>query len=107
MKCFAGCTSAEIVATLGLRLADLFFDVEYDPQARHIAAIQRDHERRQREAAADKRGRFIDGCKHADQFIESRQGLDISNWSEDRLDRELNLLADAYTILEHDPYAGC
>ena len=38
--------------------------------------------------------------KAAEQFIHSRQGLDISGWSHERLDNELTALADAYVICE-------
>lgn len=50
-------------------------------------------------------GRLVDACREAEHFLHSRQPVNISTWSDDRLNHELNLIADAYRILEADPYA--
>jgi hypothetical protein len=105
LKCFAGCSLDEICRSLGIEQKALFFDeLDADPRQRRTAARLRISERQEREACAQKRGRFIDACKHAERFIRSRQALAISSWTDGCLDRELNLIADAYAILEEDPY---
>ena len=103
----AGCTLTEICEALGLEQECLFFDaLDTNPQRRKAAAQER--ERRQREHAeeARRRGRRIDARREADSFIQSRRGLDISGWSDQRLDNELNMLADAYTLLESEGLDG-
>jgi DNA primase len=102
VKCWAGCSLVDICAALHLHTRDLFYDRDPDPHQFH----RRQRERQQREAAQHKQGRLIDACREAEQFIHSRVGLDISQWSAERLDRELNLLGDAYHLLEHDPYGA-
>jgi hypothetical protein len=41
-----------------------------------------------------------DVIREARKLIDAAGGIDTSTWSDDRLDRELNRLADAYSILE-------
>ncbi len=106
--CFCGCLPKDILAAIGLEMRDLFLDqVNTDPMRRKAAAEQRQRDRLQREIEQRRHGRRIDVCREAERFIQSRSGLDVSQWSAERLDRELNLLADAYQLLEHDPYATC
>lgn len=105
LHCFSGCALADICRSIGLAERDLFYAQEAAPRARREAARQRAHERRQREVLARKRSRRLDACKHAERFLESRRGLDISQWSDNHLNRELSRIADAYAILEKDPYA--
>jgi hypothetical protein len=103
LRCWAGCSLDEICQSLGVAKRELFFDAfDTDPRQRRAAAA----ERRQRDISARKRGQLLDTCKLAQRFLESRRGMDISMWTDDRLDRELNLVADALQILEHDLY-GC
>ena len=104
LHCHASCDNSSICAAIGISLKDLFIGSAIDPRdvARHKA--QRERQRRNREQKRHAEGRLLDACKHADQFLESRRDIDISAWSDDRLDRELDLVADAYQLLEHDPY---
>jgi hypothetical protein len=107
MKCFAGCALDEICQALGLRPSDLFFDaLDSDPQRRRAAAQQR--ERKVREVAAERqtRGRRIDALREADYFVRAREGLDISQWTHQKLDDELNVLADAYALLSSEAHAA-
>jgi hypothetical protein len=107
LKCFAGCTLDAICQVLGLRPSDLFFDaIDSDPQRRKTAAQQRVRARQARERHAHQQGTVIDALREADYFIRSRQGMDISQWSHAQLDAELNALADAYTVLEHEDLDG-
>jgi hypothetical protein len=81
---------------------DLFYDARPDPRARAEHA-----RRRAAQAAAERRrGRFIDALKVAEAFLDTRKNLDISAWGAERLNEELNLIADAYWILERDTYAA-
>lgn len=107
LRCWAGCSVSEICATLGLTVGDLFFDaLDTDPQRRKAAAQQRDRQRHARERHAQQQGTMTDALRAADTFIQSRRGIDISAWSHDRLNDELNALADAYHLLEHEDLHG-
>jgi len=104
LHCFSGCALADICRSIGLAERDLFYAQASDPQTRREAARQRAHERRQRDVSVRKRGRLLDACKLAERFLESRRNMDISDWSDEHLGWELELIADAYQLLEHDPY---
>ena len=108
LKCWAGCTLAEITAALGIRVADLFYDaLDADPSRRREAALQREHQRHQRECETYQQGTLIDALRESDYFIRSRRVIDISQWSNQRLDDELDALADAYHLLENEDCYGC
>lgn len=107
VKCWAGCRLEEICSSLGIRPADLFYDaLDSDPQQRRAAARKRKHEQQVREHHADQQGMLIDALREADYFVQSRRGLDISTWSDQKLDDELNSLADAYLLLESEDLHG-
>lgn len=95
VRCFAGCSAHAICAALGLRIADLFFDAQVDPEAQR----QREQVRRERERRSEADGLKIDRLREAEYLILSARGLDISNWSDEQLDQALNPLADAYELL--------
>ncbi|MEO7860058.1 MAG: CHC2 zinc finger domain-containing protein [Nitrospirales bacterium] len=98
LKCWAGCSIGEICASLGIEPKDLFFDSRIDPQAMRATRQRRAMKQKDLEVI----GFTIDACKQAEGFIESRRGLDISAWSNERLDDELNALAGAYKIIERE-----
>lgn len=107
IKCWSGCTIAEICRAIGITPQALFYDApETDPTKRKAGARQRETERKQREVTARKLGRLLDACKQAEHYLQSRQPVDIRSWSDQQLSRELNLIADAFKILERDPYAA-
>lgn len=107
LHCFAGCEKSAVCQALGLELRDLFLDaLDSDPQKRKAAALQREAQRRERDREARKLGRLFDACKAAERYLSSRQPADISAWNDERLDRELGLITDAFLILEGDPYAS-
>lgn len=107
VKCWAGCSLTEICASLGIKQRDLFFDaLEADPSRRREAARYQDQQRQRRERHAQQQGTLIDALREADTFIQSRRGIDISAWSHDRLNDELNALADAYHLLESEALNG-
>jgi hypothetical protein len=107
VKCWAGCSLHDICSALGLTPKDLFYDaLDTDPQQRKAAVMQREAQRREREREGRQLGRLLDACREAEHFLQLRQPVDISTWSDDRLNHELCLIADAYRILEADPYAA-
>jgi len=100
LKCWAGCGSEDICTALGITMQDLFFTgLDSDPQQRKAAAQERERRQQQQAAADKKRGQRIDALREAEYFIHSRRGLDISRWTNQKLDKELNVLADAYALL--------
>lgn len=101
LKCWAGCALVEICEALGIREGDLFFDaLDTDPQRRKAAVQERERQRQLKAAEAAWQGRRIDALKAADDHIHSRHGLDISGWSDQKLNDELHTLADAYALLK-------
>lgn len=91
---------------MGLSLKDLFTDSD-----RRADEIRRDRECREanrlREAREREReGLTIDACREAEAFLRSRQRLDVSEWSNQTLDEELNTVADAYLLLEKEGLDG-
>lgn len=100
VKCWAGCSLTEICASLGIKQRDLFFDaLDADPSRRREVAQQRERQRKQEVTEAQRHGRRIDALREADYHIRSRRGIDISGWTDQQLDDELTLLADAYVLL--------
>jgi hypothetical protein len=107
LKCWAGCSVKEISEALGISERELFFDApDANPQRRKAAAQQRDHARQLKAQSAHRQGALIDALREADYFVLSRRGLDISGWSDQKLDDELKALADAYHLLENEDCHG-
>ena len=107
VKCWAGCSLLEICGSLGIDQRDLFYDAgNPDPAQRRDAARQREERRKQRAVVAQRQGRRLDALRAADDHIRSRHGLDISRWSDQKLDQELNLLVDAYALLASEERDG-
>jgi hypothetical protein len=108
VHCFAGCLTPAICASLGIEVKDLFTDaIESDPAQRRAAAQRRECERLARERHALQQGMLIDALREADTFVQSRRGINISAWTDERLHDELNALADAYHLLENEDCYGC
>ena len=107
LHCFAGCLKPAICLSLGLELKDLFTDaLDPDPRRSRESAQQRDHQRQEREHHAHQQGTLIDALRAGDYFVRSRQGLDISGWSDEKLHNELDALSDAYLLLESEDRHG-
>lgn len=102
VKCWASCGLDEICEALGIRPADLFYESALDPRQAAQAARLRAQQRREREQHREVEGYTLDACKIAQQFIESRRNIDITAWSDEQLDFELNALSDAYVLLESE-----
>jgi hypothetical protein len=102
LHCFAACDTQNICRSLGIELKDLFRDVlDPNPRKRKAAA-----QARERERYALQQGTLIDALREADAFIQSRRGIDISTWIHERLNDELNSLADACLMLESEALHG-
>lgn len=98
--CFAGCSFDEIMTAVGITSRDLFYDQEADPQMVRAARHRRHLAREQREALEHAMGLAADTLRAADTLVQSAKDLDISTWSNERLHRELNRLAEAYALLD-------
>lgn len=94
--CWAGCDLSSICASLGIKPADLFYGAT-SSRTQIAEARRRKANQHRQHVAADL---TIDAMKAAEEFIRSRGSLDISQWSPERLDSELNALAVAYALLE-------
>ncbi len=101
VHCFAGCSAQEICDALGLRVRDLFPVQKSDPR------VWKKQRRQEREWEQERRQRYLEGfridlLRDAMNLIHAARGIDISGWNPERLDRELNRLACAYTLLEKE-----
>lgn len=108
LHCFAGCTTSDVCNALGLRLADLFLDPPTGQRTpRRVQQVRR--ERQASRHASEKQqkasGGEVDLVREAAWLVKSAVNIEISSWSDDRLDTALNGahgLADAYEILHRD-----
>lgn len=98
LHCFSGCDAASIVAAMRLTMADLFFDAPDSCKA-YPERVQRSQERQRKAQRNEVDGFTIDALREADYFVRSRQGLDIAAWNHERLNDELDALADAHALL--------
>ena len=105
VHCFSGCTVEEICEALNLRVSDLFYDSS-DPRTAYRDRVRRTQERQRKERHDEVDGFTIDALREADTLVQSRRRIDIAAWSHDRLNDELNTLADAYHLLESEPLDG-
>lgn len=103
VKCWAGCTTKEIVGALGLTMRDLFYDSDQPASDWRSAYRERVLKRQRQEAAQYVDGLLVDSCREAERMIGSASGIDISGWSDERLDEALIALAEAYEVLEGEP----
>jgi hypothetical protein len=105
LRCWAGCSLEAVCQALGIAVRDLFYDRR--PQAAHWRDIkgQRELQRANEEAINYVVDLFIDLAREAERLIASSHGHDISTWSAEQLDEALNLLAEAYAIVEREQYA--
>jgi DNA primase len=106
LHCFAGCSVQDICKAMGLTVKDLFYDSIVDFWEAKQQRAQREHERQGRAKADEATGRTIDAQREADYLLASARNIDISGWSNARLDRELNRLADAYALVENGVIHG-
>lgn len=99
LHCFAGCTPQAIVASLGLKLSDLFPSSTVSREEINRARREREAKAATEKARRHQEGLVIDARREAERFVRSRTGLDISEWSDEKLDGELAALAGAYNTL--------
>lgn len=98
VHCFGGCEPAEVLTALGLKLSDLFTDAP-DPHTACRDRLRRTHERHRQFLRDEVAGFAVDALREAECFVQSRQGLNIAGWSNERLNDELDALADAHALL--------
>jgi hypothetical protein len=85
-------------AGLNLSVSDLFHDAP-DSHASYCERRRHTQERQRKALYAEVDGFTIDALREADYFTRSRQGLDILAWTHERLNSELDALAEAYALL--------
>jgi hypothetical protein len=98
IHCWAGCTLEAVIGALGIRIGDLFYDSKA-PRIAYRQRARREEERQRQEQHNERDGFTIDALREADYFTLSRQGLNIATWNNERLNDELDALADAYALL--------
>ncbi|BCA56693.1 hypothetical protein W02_38330 [Nitrospira sp. KM1] len=97
VKCWAGCTTAEVCGSLGLRLADLFYDAGLPRDIRPIRPVPRVNHAAlafQFELSA------FDRRTRAGAVLNRLSDLDLAPVSDDDLDRLLSTAASAYEDLD-------
>lgn len=108
LHCFAGCTVPEVCTAIGIRLADLFLDSpanQLPPQRLHRWRREKQATHHAVEKQQKASGGEVDMIREADRLVKRAVNIDISDWSDGRLDSALNGahgLADAYEILHRD-----
>ncbi len=99
VHCFAGCRLEQICAALGLTMRDLFYDTTTDPRALQAARRKRQRLQQATSAARRRDHRRLALVRPAEQLIAAAHDLDISPWSDEKLHRELETLANAYDAI--------
>lgn len=102
VKCWTGCRPEQICAAVGLRMSDLFYEKLMDHRRWVHAKREHAQQKAEHQAHQDVIGLTIDCAREAQRLIDRARGIDISGWNADRLHAVLNLLADAYEIVERD-----
>lgn len=97
VKCWAGCSLAEICMSLGIKPRCLFYDAggPVDHKATRRAQVKRQAERLRLQAM----GRQADVLREAEAVIRAATNLDISKWSDAQLDVALARVCDAQALL--------
>lgn len=95
LRCFSGCTASEITATLGLSLRDLFPDGKPDRNAIREAEKRRENAKLMNRVSGRKAALRL----KAEKVLMAATGVDISEWSNDRLDDAMESIGAAYQIL--------
>lgn len=99
MHCFSGCAIEDICTALGLKVSDLFHDAPPDSHTVCRERVRRTQARQRKAQHDEVEGFTIDALREAEYFTRSRQGLDIAAWNHERLNDELEALADAWALL--------
>jgi DNA primase len=102
IHCFGGCTVTEICTALHLTLRDLFPNSEKPVSLARQERRLRRADRLLEERKEETRGAAIDVAREAEQLVKTAKGIDISRWSDAKLDQELDRIADAYDVLRRE-----
>jgi len=93
VRCWAGCTTAEIIAAMGLKLCDLFYDAglprQTPPRLRTRPRLDRNQIAFQLRFHGDQL--FL----RARAVLEAASNLDIAPWTTDDLERAIKAVASA------------
>ena len=110
IHCFSGCTVEEVCSALRLSMRDLFpIKDRASPLVLRRRHRQREAARHVEEIGRHHQGAVIDLHREAENLIRSARDIDITQWSNNRLNEELDRLADAHEILrrEGNVYESC
>ena len=103
LHCFAGCSLIAICGALSIRPRDLFFKNDCTD---YSTIRQRQQEQVQRKVREKERhrmnGLWIDARREAEGFLQECRGLDISGWSPGKLDRVMNSVCKALSVLREE-----
>ncbi len=101
LHCFSGCTVNEIVNSMELQLSDLFEGTQKRQPQRFYHSI------RTKEEAIDRAEMARAGVfQKAESIIKTAKGIDITQWSEKELDRVMDIICIAYSILNEEKGNG-
>ena len=95
LRCWAGCSLAEICAALGVKVADLFHDSDRAERSRQRVPPQSGRVDL-RKTAFDFEFHAVALIERAESVLVAASGVDVSQWSDEDMGRVLNAVADAY-----------
>jgi hypothetical protein len=89
----------EICAALGIQVKDLFFDTVGDAHARREVRRQSQDRKQRRVAAHQVKSAQADLLREAEAVIQAATGVDISEWSDEQLDKAMEAVCRARRVL--------
>lgn len=95
LRCWAGCSLAEICAALGVKVADLFHDSERAERSRQRVPRKSAHVDLRR-TAFDFELHALALSERAESVLAAATGVDVSQWSDEDMGRVFGAVADAY-----------
>lgn len=98
VRCFGGCSAAEIVGAMGLSLKDLFPDEGPDRSKLREASRRREAERQADKIESQRMAVF----REAEATVGAARGIDSSSLTDEGRDRIIDQLGDAYAIINEE-----
>ncbi len=101
IHCFSGCTTEEIVDSVGLRLSDLF-------EGNQSRESQGYHKKIREKSGVISKAEFSKASvfRRAETVLKATQGIDLSACSEDELDQAIDIAGAAILILNEETRYG-
>lgn len=98
MKCWSGCTLAEVCQAMGLRISDLFDDAPLPRNLRQMPKPPRP-DRRRIAFALELHGIVLQ--ERAERTLAAAGGLDTSEWSDADFDMAMATVTRAFDDMQH------